>query len=644
MAIISNKFLSAYPKIILIFIFAGIFSVPNYSQVQVDSLEFINTRNPLNLLSTQLNKQLNTYSLRSIFLLNKEFEKINVKFSEAYNSSFVNSSEKSIRDEQSFSLSSAYKIKKTFKLGLFVHNNILSDSRKIEINSASVSNAALFSEINPIDQLIITPYAGYMNNRQIGQNDYGYLYGSEAVLNNFSISDFNIYSEFKFRNEDISPRKNALRYFDFKLINNFTDEVRNQIIINYALNKKDFYFQADSITSKNFNVANNIQSRTEANYILQDRFQHTNFLNTFALDIIGRVSYRNIDRDTRYRLPLSNKSIFDTRINELKLELESLTSYNSVFFDGAVRVIFSGRDEQHLTKIFEGVNEIYFDQRQTEENSKNNNAARASFSFWGNMKISNSDKFYLSFLQNKLKYDTPSNDNFDDRDELLSILKLKYSKFLTPFFETFLSLEGTVNHTVYIFAEKSSNNNINRILKLTSGGNYIGKNFTSFNSFEVSANYTVYDFEELNPNFHSYSFRQFSALDSSNIKLSKKVMFKMFGYIKLSEQGNLKWKAFTTNPNRFLSEIYSEPKLAVQIKEILFSAGVRYFSINTYTFNGKEKILETEYSSIGPVAAMNLQIRNSLSLNFYGWYEFISAANNLNREQANFNFEMNWKF
>ena len=430
----------------------------------------------------------------------------------------------------------------------------------------------------------------------------------------------------------------------FNLQITFTPEVNNQIRVNYSLNKKDFYFQADSLTSKSFNITNNIQSRKEANYLLQDRFRHANFLNTFVLDITGRIAYRNIDRDTRYRLPTNVKSIFDTRINELNLELETMASYSSRFMEGFVRMIFSGRDEQHLTKRFDGVSDILYEERQRDENSKNNNAGRASLSFGGKMKFSQTDNLYFSFFQNKLKYDTPSDINFDDRDEVLSILRLKYSKYLTPFFETFISLEGTMNHTVYIFSEKSSNNNINRILRLSSGGNYSGKHFTSFNSFEVSANYTVYDFEELNPNFHSYSFRQFTALDSSNVRLTKNFMLRVFGYIKLSEQGDLQWKAFSTHPNRYLSEIYSEPKLAIQIKEVLFSVGIRYFSINSYNFNGRQKILASKYLSLGPVAEVNLFIRSSLALNFYGWYEFISGNGNSNREMANFNFEINWKF
>src|SRR5690606_30952532 len=125
-----------------------------------------------------------------------------------------------------------------------------------------------------------------------------------------------------------------------------------------------------------------------------------------------------------------------------------------------------------------------------------NNSIRAAVSILGNFNFSPTDKLSFSLLQNKLRYDTPSKDNFDDRDELLSIARLRYSKMLNPFVETYVNLEGTYNHIVYLFSERSSNNNINRILRLSSGGNYRGKNVTSVNNFEVSANYTVYDFED----------------------------------------------------------------------------------------------------------------------------------------------------
>ncbi|HAB54684.1 MAG TPA: hypothetical protein DCE80_21330, partial [Ignavibacteriales bacterium] len=273
-----------------------------------------------------------------------------------------------------------------------------------------------------------------------------------------------------------------------------------------------------------FNVANNIQSRIETSYLIQDSLHYNNLFSMFSLDVAGIVNWRKVERDTRYKsIQNATSSIFDTEINELKLDFESMLSYESRNFNGLLRLLYSERDEKNLAKRLPLVSENLYQDRLQLEGRKNNNSIRASLSFLGNLRLSQSDQFYISVLHNKLRYDTPSKDNFDDRDELLSIVRLRYTRQFTPFFEGFINTEGTYNQTVYIFSQKSSNNNINRILKLAAGGSYRGANLTSVNSFEVSANYTVYDFQDLNPNIKSYSFRQFTASDSTNYLFNKKL-------------------------------------------------------------------------------------------------------------------------
>ena len=247
-------------------------------------------------------------------------------------------------------------------------------------------------------------------------------------------------------------------------------------------------------------------------------------------------------------------------------------------------------------------------------------------------------------LHNKLRYDTPSEENFDDRDELLSIFRLRYSRQFTPFFEGFINTEGTYNQTVYIFSEKSSNNNINRILKLAAGGAYRGANLTSVNSFEVSANYTVYDFQDLNPNIKSYSFRQFTASDSTSYSFNKKFNLSLYGYVKLSEQGDLKWNEFTSRPTRYLQEIYCEPRLTVGYSIIQYSLGIRFFSLSTFGYKSNIKFLDSDFSSIGPIAEILIARSASLFLKIYGWYEFITINSTSKKEQTNLNVEMTWSF
>ncbi|HEY6907033.1 MAG TPA: hypothetical protein VI230_06160, partial [Ignavibacteriaceae bacterium] len=229
------------------------------------------------------------------------------------------------------------------------------------------------------------------------------------------------------------------------------------------------------------------------------------------------------------------------------------------------------------------------------------------------------------------------------RDELLSIVRLKYVRALTPFFSAILSSEATQSHIVYIYSEKSSNNNINRVLKFSAGGDYHGINISSINLFEVSANYTVYDFRDVVPNLQSFSFRQFTATDSSTIRLGRKFSIKNYGYVKLSEQGELDWSAFSEKPVRYLQEIYAEPKLVLKYADISLGIGSRIFSLITFNYHGKGKIKDSDYLSIGPLTEILWLVENSIYLRLYGWYEFVTVDNS-KRQQANLSFEVNWNF
>jgi len=210
-------------------------------------------------------------------------------------------------------------------------------------------------------------------------------------------------------------------------------------------------------------------------------------------------------------------------------------------------------------------------------------------------------------------------------------------------FNFFINLEGSYNHIVYIFSERSSNNNVRRILKLNSGGEFQGSHLYSRNTFEVSANYTSYDFEDIVPNSRSFSFRQFSAKDSTSIKVQGNVFAEFNGYVKLSEQGDFSWSNFSSNPERFLVEFYLEPQLIIRKNGLIMGFGLRVFNLQTFGYNSNsEKHLTNKYSSVGPITNLTLRLPN-LDVYFYGWFEFIKNEKNIKRELANLSLSVNWK-
>ena len=620
-----------------------LFSPISFAQLEVDSTQFTMPVSAINRLFSNFDKQLNTYYLNTGLNLYGNYSKFEYRLEGHYRSTLLKSTQNNLRDEEFLFALGKYKINDGFKQGIAIRSNIVSDNRQLGINQAAINQLITLSEISLLRGLIFTPYGGYSDNRQVNEIDDGPIYGLEGKLYDPGLEDFDLVTNLKLENEDISPRKNTVRYLDLLVTNPFNPQVTNFFNTRFSQNRKDFYLAADSITSADFNILNNIESRTETAFLLQDHLAYSNLFDLFDFDLNGRINYRTIDRNTRYKAIIQSPSIFDTQVNELGIVVESGIFYKSAFADAGLNINYSERDEKHLTKRFEGVSETFYEQRSELEARKNNNSYRTTISLMGNVRISKSDQLALSLFHSKLKYDTPSPQNDDDRDELLTIGRLKYTRLLSPFFQLFANLEGTISHLVYLFSSQSANNNINRVLRLSTGGYYNGAKFSSLNNFEVSANYTVYDFQDLTSNLRSISFRQFIATDSTNYRFSNNFSFILTGYAKLTSQGELDWSNFAELPQRYLQEIFADPKIGIISDYYFFALGFRYFSLKTFRYKEGERYPDSDFLSIGPLFEIWIGAK-MLYLKLNSWYEFITDNKNIDRERLNFILTMNWNF
>lgn len=598
----------------------------------------------LNRLFSDFDKQLNTYYLNTGIDLYGSFSNFEYRVNQNYRSTLIQTNQNTVRDEEYLFALGKYRLSNGWKQGIAITSNIVSDDRQLGINQATIYQVVTLSELYFIRGLTVTPYGGYSDNRQVNEVDRGPIYGLDGKLNSLSSVDFDINSALRLENEDISPRKNTIRYLDLLVTNPFNPDVTNFFNARFNESRKDFYISTDSITSQQFDITNNIESRTETAFLLQDRLNYNNFFDLFSLELAGRVNFRTIDRDTRYKsTSIQSPSIFDTQVDELGIVVESGLFYRTEFANAGINLNYYERDEKHITKRFEGVPESFYEQRSELESRKNNNSYRTTISFLGNIYPSRKDQISLSLFHSKLRYDTPSAQNDDDRDELLTIGRLRYSRYLSPFFQMFTNLEGTLSHLVYIFSGRSANNNINRVLRLSAGGYYSGAQFSSLNNFEVSANYTVYDFQDVSSNLRSISFRQFTATDSTNYRITKSFSFVVTAYLKLTSQGELDWGNFAERPLRYLQEIFADPKFGIVSDYSFFALGLRYFSLNTFRYNKAERIPDSDFLSIGPLFEILIGSK-MLFLKLNTWYEFISDNSNVNRERLNFILSMNWNF
>ncbi|HOT98855.1 MAG TPA: hypothetical protein PLG50_05715 [bacterium] len=164
--------------------------------------------------------------------------------------------------------------------------------------------------------------------------------------------------------------------------------------------------------------------------------------------------------------------------------------------------------------------------------------------------------FYASI--SRFQYDTPDTNNFDDRDELRINSQVTFGRKFSPALHFEVQASASLYHMVYIFGERSADNNWNRILRLRPVLGYTPSSRLQWhNAFEVLANYVDYDFDNLAVQTKSFVFRKFAWDDSLSWAPSRRSTFKLDYRLQLEENGQLYWadwkeRVLTTRASHWL--------------------------------------------------------------------------------------------
>ncbi len=146
----------------------------------------------------------------------------------------------------------------------------------------------------------------------------------------------------------------------------------------------------------------------------------------------------------------------------------------------------------------------------------------------------------------------------------------------------------------------------------------------------------MYDFEEQVFSVRSFSYRQFSVMDSTLYQVTDRLGMFFGAHIKLYERGELKWKEFKERPVNY----FEDKTYAVQVRyavgnRMSFSAGVRYFSQLRFVYRGRDRELEHTVRSYGPTSTILWTVGTRTQLSVSGWYEFQEQSGTPDRSIAN---------
>lgn len=632
-------------KILLyLILFVNVSLTTGFSQVLIppaDTLEISNN------IKTDFNNDINASNLFNYINYNNYISNFRVEFKNRYNSNVSKLSQKFFRDYNESNFNFNYVINKNFETGAGVIYNLFSDDRNIGINKNS--NIFIFSNsvYKPISELDFNLKSGVIFDDQIGERNSGFKSILNSNLNNLVLDDYISNGKLNLMFENLTQKLNYNAEINGEIFKQFEGFAENTGYFKVYTRRGDLYFPSTSDIRKIYGVNNNIESRIESFIGVEDKLNYL-ISNNYLFSVSGFLISKMINREIKYRA-FSNTIIFDnsynSKITENNLGINSALEYYSDKFQSRIKIQYSERSENH-----EPLDLSFYSQSQARElerieKNKNNSGKRTSLFVDSYYSLTNTHVFKFSGSSSLLKYDTDSDENNDDRDELYLIASLShiFSDFTNFTLET--TFDYSRSHLKYIFAERSSNNNVNNIYKLTSTSSFKpAENFITKNIVSVLANYTIYDFEDLLSQIQSFSFRQLYVKDSSSFNFLKHFNLDFIGELKLSEQGEFFNDEFSVNPLTYFEDQNYNLYLWYEILNGLYlSAGLRYFEQKRYDYNSGIKTLKNKIINSGPMVNLRLYLNNNSFVKFtYNLDNLRYSDSGFNQKSSSVNFNIQW--
>lgn len=562
---------------------------------------------------------------------------------ERFQRTLIRTDRSTVKDEQSLNIAAESDLSEQIALTASFSSFIFSDNRALALNDLSANKALLGARWSPWPVLQVTPMAGVSYDNQQGIEDRGFMYRATARLQDLTIGRTATQAELYSSAEYIDPRFQQEHRGSANFLARFAEAGLNHSQLLFRSVRREFYLPYDSSLEASRGVAYPIESRDEQIVTLSNTLQYQM---TEPLRLVANVdlTQRDIARVRPQRNPQDAIPFFDADISEFHLNGNLQLVYDDQHGStGQLRMELNERDEVHEISTFDGANVVAFSRQQSLEQQKNNNIEQIQLGLVLSHALSYRDTLWLSASTVKMQYDTPSEDNYDDRDELFVLAGLRWAHRFSPVFQASLTGDVNLRHTVFIFAERSANNTWNRVIRLSPATELrLNHSFVSRNSAEVFANYTVYDFESAGQSQRSFSLRQLTVSDSTLLHLGSVIWAEMQVHLRFYERGELRWAAFTLRPLQYFDERTLSLSLLRLGEKVRASIGLRFFEQRRYAYDQLDRKAAGTLRSYGPTASMRLRLSAATDILAEGWYQLTSENDSATRVTPNVSLRVLW--
>ncbi|OGU58163.1 MAG: hypothetical protein A2X64_06865 [Ignavibacteria bacterium GWF2_33_9] len=609
-------------------------SIPTDSLKTQTDLSYLQNENA-NYISTLFTKYVYTY-----IFTNQANLKLPTAFGiftihQNYQGSYLRIAENPTRDDENWYFGYEIPLHKSVKALVKQNWQFTSDSRNIGLNQLMRLNGLAGLSYSPFNEFNLDALFGMENNNQLDLKSQGAIY---QLNGNFNLNEFdninfnsNLHSNFINLNDG---RKNRDINANAFLKNIFGDESDLSFTLNYRNLQNNLlgYQIKNGILPIEIRNENNISGNFLMNYKLSDAVN---------LNLDLRMQILNVDRNYKQEISEIPYSSFNRNIEQTELYGNTGLFIDIGKLHQKLTLGFASHNEKNnLTKNF---SDIELAKYQLFESQRDYNSGRVNIFSQTQYNLNSTTYIIGTYFSQLLRYDTPSDYNFDDRDELINIYNLRFFHRFSRQMNFTLTFENRQNHLVYIFSERSSLNNWNKVYRFSPEITLRTSKLTWNPRFEVLANYTVYDFAAMNSSINSFSFRQVLYSDSLMYNFNDKYSWHNIWKAKYNERGILYWSDFSESPQTSNYEIYVKSIFRKDYaKNVWIGVGGNYYRYTQIRLNNNSQI-EYNLESFSPEISINY-VYGNWNMSILGWYEFQTIKSRIKNQITNLSINVNLQF
>ncbi len=498
---------------------------------------------------------------------------------------------------------------------------ISDDSRSLTINKLLNGNLRSGLRYQSLDERIqAEAAAAAVYSEQLGIADRGSEYGGFLRGRGLKLDEFDVQFDALADLSQLSgERLNFTVGGDGEISRLFPEGAAISVVGEVEDSRRDFYtFVGSGSTAA-------LETRKRNNWAVE---AHAAFELSDDIDLDLRTAIRSEAIERFYGAAFQENSVTAvTRArDELRLDIEAIARGRWAGGLHSMGIFVNGRDESNsVTQRFD-VNPSELTRLRESERQRDNSSTRSGLTLRSEWPVFGRDTVSASFSGIVLRYDTPSDENNDDRDELSLITALSFSHRHSDMLTSRVTLETQLEHLVFLRAERSAQNNWNRVIRLIPRVEITTRRFIARPTFEVLANFTSYDFENQIITSPSFSFRQVSYRDSLIWRLSSQEYLDLGIVTRYYERARFRWNSFSETPQDenvelfcrlllFHTPNFSDPN-GTQV-----GVGARVYSLSSSPAGTPLPGQETLRQSFAPETVIRFSAGPHTDLELRGWYE-----------------------